>query len=134
MRTPMTLCINNAPGRLIFVVDDDPSIRSFICRLLKRVTNALVLEAAEPDVALSLAHTIGRPIDLLVSDIDLRAAKTGIDLARELARSYPPMAVLLISARDLPEPDLPAEWRFLAKPFPVPALVDCVRELCGSPA
>ncbi|HLK64443.1 MAG TPA: hypothetical protein VKU19_13450 [Bryobacteraceae bacterium] len=119
-----------ANDRVIFVVEEDPSIRNFICRLLKQVTGALVLDSAAPDLALSLARSIGRPIDLLVSDIDLGAAQSGIDLAYELARSGSLVAVLLISGRDAAPYDLPPGWRFLAKPFPVPDFLQCVSELC----
>jgi hypothetical protein len=55
--------------------------------------------------------------------------KTGIDLARELTASNESMKVLLMSARDLPPHGLAPEWRFLAKPFGISALLDSVNEL-----
>jgi DNA-binding NtrC family response regulator len=98
--------------------------------MLKRSTNAFVIEASSPYGALSIARSIGRPIDLLVSDIDLHAAKTGLELAREIAANNPSAAVLLMSGGDSPVGAIPAEWRFLAKPFPLEVLLDCVSELC----
>ena len=114
---------------VILVVEDDRNIRRFVCSVLKRVTKARVLEASDPDSALSIAHSIGRPIDLLISDIGLHAAKTGIELAREISAGEPSTKILLMSGGDFRENSFPAEWRFLAKPFPLLVFLDCVNDL-----
>jgi len=121
---------------LILVVEDDWGTRRFICSMLKRSTNAFVIEASSPYGALSIAGSIGRPIDLLISDIDLHSAKTGIEVAREIAANNPSVAVLLMSGGASPVGAIPMEWRFLAKPFPLEVFLDCVRELgrCVKPA
>ena len=116
----------------ILVVDDEWSIRRFVCGLLNHATTALVIDAADPDAAVSLARRIGRPIGLLISDINLGAAKNGIDLARELCDIHPSMKVLLMSGDECPQGEIPAAWRFLAKPFPVTVFADCVSALCRS--
>ncbi|HLI86794.1 MAG TPA: hypothetical protein VKV17_23005 [Bryobacteraceae bacterium] len=67
---------------------------------------------------------------LLISDIELGDTKTGIDLAAELASGCPLMRVLLISGRDGPPRDIPAESRYLAKPFAIAAFLESVRQLC----
>jgi CheY-like chemotaxis protein len=142
----VTPCINNevrrripvrrreaVPGEpLILVVEDDPSTRHFICTILKYATTALVFEASDPDVALTMAGALGRPVDLLVSDIDLAVAKTGIDLAREIVVINPSAKVLLISGNDSPLGCISPDWRFLAKPFSIAAFLACVDELCGT--
>ena len=115
---------------LIFVVDDNGGTRRFVCTVLRHTTNALVMEAASPEEALSMARSVGRPIDMLISDIALSADKNGIDLAREIAAEYSAVRVLLISGGDLPESGIPAGWRFLAKPFPLAAFLDCVHDFC----
>jgi len=122
-----TRVLRDAP--LILVVEDDGRTLDFILTLLKYAISAQVLSARNPSSALSAAGAAGRSIDLLISDIDLAAGKTGIDLARELARNNPSMKVVLMSARDVPRRDLHAEWRFLAKPFMVTTLLDYVGEL-----
>jgi DNA-binding NarL/FixJ family response regulator len=78
---------------------------------------------------LSIVHASEHPPDLLISDIDLSASRSGVDLARELAAENPSTRVLLISGGNSPGA-LPASWRFLAKPFPTAKLLDCVGELC----
>ena len=140
----MTVCIENdagrrpagpsreAPGRpLILVVDDDSRTRRFVCTVLKYFTGAVVMEAASPKAALLMALALDRPIDLLVSDIELADAKSGTDLAREVTAASPTTDILLMSGRDCPPCNIPAEWRFLSKPFPTAALLDCVRALLG---
>ena len=116
---------------LILVVEDDASIRRFLCTLLKRTTCALVMDAAAPDLAWSMARSIGQPIDLLISDIDLGTSMNGVELARALSASELAIHVLLMSAGKYPENGIPSNWRFLEKPFPVAELLDCVNALCG---
>jgi CheY-like chemotaxis protein len=115
-----------AGAPLVLVVEDDARTLQFILTLLRYASPALVLEASDPHGALQAAGAIGRPIDLLISDIDLSDAMTGIDLARELAARHRSMKVVLMSACDLLQSGLPPEWRFLGKPFPIAALLDCV--------
>ena len=91
-----------------------------------------MIEASGPCDALSMARSMGRPTDLLISDIGLHAAKTGVDLAHEIVADNPSMKVMLISGGGFPEDGIPAEWRFLAKPFPLMVFLDCVNELCRS--
>jgi DNA-binding NtrC family response regulator len=117
---------------LVLLVEDDPGIRRFISTILRRATSVLLHEAADPFTALSIARRTGRPIDLLISDIDLSAARTGIDLACELTAGNPSMHVLLMSAADRPKFELPRPWRFLSKPFQLSEFLNCVNELCAS--
>jgi DNA-binding NtrC family response regulator len=117
---------------LILLVEDDPGTRRFISTILRHATSAQVQEASDPFTALSIAHRNGRPIDLLISDIDLSATRTGVDLARELTASNPSIRVLLISAADCPQFELPRPWRFLSKPFQLSEFLNCVNELCAS--
>jgi DNA-binding NtrC family response regulator len=116
----------------ILVVEDDSSIRRFLSTILRSATPALVVDAADPYAALSIAEKIGRPIDLLISDINLSAGITGIDLARELAATNPSMKVLLMSGGDCPQYEISPAWQFLAKPFPIEVFLDCVNALCCS--
>jgi len=118
----------------ILVVEDNWSIRRFLCTILKNATPALVVDAADPYTALSIARKIGRPIDLLVSDINLSVAISGIDLARQLAVINPSMKVLLMSGGDCPQYEISSGWQFLAKPFPVEVFLDCINALCCSPS
>lgn len=121
---------NGAPA--ILVVEDDSSIRRFLCTILRQATPALVVDASDPFAALSIARKIGRPINLLISDINLCAGISGIDLARELAATNPALKVLLMSGGDCPQYEISSAWQFLAKPFPIEVFLDCVNALCCS--
>lgn len=116
---------------LIILVDDEPGIRRFICAALKHATGAEVIEAADPGSALEVTRRLEIPIDLLISDVNLSADQTGVDLAREICRSNCSAKVLLISGTGVPPHDMPANWSFLAKPFAISALIECVTRLCA---
>lgn len=128
-QTPLALReFNGDPA--ILVVEDDWGVRRFLCTILRHATPALVVDVADPCAALSVACKIGRPIDLLISDINLSADINGIDLARELAATNPSMKVLLMSAGDCPQYGIAPAWQFLAKPFPIKIFLECVNALC----
>jgi DNA-binding NtrC family response regulator len=139
----MTLCTKDEPERrapsalyessgepIIFVVEDDFRIRHLIGTLLRRLTPAAVSEAADPHAALLMARDIGSRVDLLISDIDLRASIDGVDLARALAKVNPSMQVLLMSAVERPLFGIPKTWRFLAKPFTLESFLASIGPLC----
>jgi DNA-binding NtrC family response regulator len=86
------------------------------------------MEASNPDAALSMARSAARPIDLLISDVNLGSDKDGIELAREIASANPRLNVLLISGGPKPERDMPCGWRFLAKPFKIAEFLIVVRD------
>jgi DNA-binding NtrC family response regulator len=117
---------------LIFVVEDDWRTRRFICTVLKYATNAHVMEASCAHTALSMAQALDRPIDLLISEVDLAGAECGLDLPRKMAARSPSMNVLLVSFRDCPPGNTPPAWRFLSIPFPTATFLSCVNQLCGS--
>ncbi len=116
-------------GAAILVVDDDSSIRRFTCLLLKRATEAEVLEADSPRESLRIARASEKPIRLLISDIDLRAEIDGVALAGEIVAMSPETRVVLISGDDSPRNRLRPEWLFVRKPFGVSELIDAVDSL-----
>ena len=68
----------------ILVVEDDSSIRRFICTLLRHTITASLVDVADPFAALSAARSMDTPIELLISDIDLSSSMNGVELARQL--------------------------------------------------
>src|SRR5579884_3622010 len=98
----------------ILLVDDDWSARGFLGTVLTRAMNALVIEADDPQSALTKAAEMETDFDLLITDIDLSSDRTGIDVAHEVTEHHPTTKVVLMSAADAPQPEFPAEWQFLA--------------------
>src|SRR5947209_16286447 len=103
---------DDAGQPVILLVEDDLGLR----RLLRVAVSYAIqsstrtpdlIEAADSCSALAIARTLLRPIDLLITDIRLGSGPSGLDVARELSRTNPEMEVLLMSANDLPESDLP---------------------------
>jgi DNA-binding response OmpR family regulator len=130
-QAPLTVCAASGEPAIL-VVEDDDGIRRFICTLFAMTET--VIEAAGPDAAFPIARKLGRRIALLISDVNLSASLNGVELARELAMADPSMKVLLMSAADGPGCKIPSTWRFLAKPFSIKSLLDCVITLCSSAA
>jgi DNA-binding NtrC family response regulator len=121
-------------GPVIVVVENDWRTCRFIFTVLKYETHAAVIEAPSPSAALSMVRSLGRPVDLLIVDVDLASAGSGIEFAREVAGNDRSMNVLLISGKDHPPFGIPPAWKFLSIPFSTAALLDCVEELCCSAA
>ena len=117
--------------RVILVVEDDWRTRHFICTVLKYSVNAQVIESSSPRGALFLARELECRIDLLISNIDLGDAKTGMDVAREIVADNPSIGVLLMSGRRrIPPCEIPSAWMFLSIPFPTATFLNCVSQLC----
>jgi PAS domain S-box-containing protein len=101
-------------GRIL-LVEDEEDVRAFVRRVLEQ-TGYDVTEAATGSDAL-VAATVGRPPDLLVTDI-LMPGMTGVELARRLREIRPGLPVLLVSGfADDPLVPGDQDMRFLTKPF-----------------
>jgi DNA-binding response OmpR family regulator len=83
----------------IFLVEDEPVLRSSLARGLSRLTNVEVLTAGTFDEAVLFLGT--RVPSLLISDIDLPGA-SGLDLVAEFSRRE--IDVPIIATRSRPGP------------------------------
>jgi DNA-binding NtrC family response regulator len=109
----------------ILVIDDDAAS----CALLGEIFAAQGWETAsaqEPQRALELA---GREsFDLVVSDINLEAAQTGLDILRELRGRAPVILVTGFGTLDAAvEASREGAWDFISKPFKVEEVVAAAR-------
>ena len=75
----------------ILVVDDEPSIREFVCRVLHK-RGYVTAVAADGHEALAIALTLG-PVDLLLTDL-VMPKMNGDELARQLCVQQPDLKVL----------------------------------------
>ena len=119
----------------VLLVEDEGAIR----RLAERVLTDQgyrVLSAANAAEARELWSANEGDVDLLLSDVTMPGL-SGVAFAAELAGSVRPPRTLFISgylAGGVGGPALPAEARFLAKPFTVAALLVAVRATLDSVA
>ncbi|HUQ34571.1 MAG TPA: sigma-54 dependent transcriptional regulator, partial [Pyrinomonadaceae bacterium] len=109
----------------ILVVDDDRAS----CELLSEIFAAQgwsAETAQTPERALELAAVC--PLDLIISDINLEAEQTGLDLLQQLRDRCP---VILVTGFGTLEAAVEASregaWDFISKPFKVEEVVATVR-------
>ncbi len=109
----------------ILVVDDDRAS----CDLLREIFVAHgwgVETAQSPDKALELAAR--EKFDLLVSDVNLEAAKSGLDLLKNLRGQCPVILVTGFGSLEAAvEASREGAWDFISKPFKVEEVVATAR-------
>jgi DNA-binding NtrC family response regulator len=105
----------------ILVVDDDRAS----CELLREifVSQGWVVEAAlTPNEALQKAH--GAQFDLIFSDVNLEAEKSGFDLLKDLRAQCPVVLVTGFGSLDAAvRSSREGAWDFISKPFKVEEVV-----------
>ena len=123
-----------AEKAIILVVEDEPSLRLLVRKVLER-SGFAVLEAASGLAALELWDTDKPPIDLLLTDMVMPDGMSGRQLAERLKADNPALKVLYTSgySTDLLGKDLELQEgiNFLQKPYPPAKLVQTVRTALG---
>jgi DNA-binding response OmpR family regulator len=117
------------PTETILVVDDEPSVRTLIEKILT-LRGYAVVAASEAEEALRLNRE--REVDAVVTDVMLPSMK-GPELVEKLRQHRPELRALFISGftRDaLQDRGVgPADAAFVQKPFTGEALSSRLREL-----
>jgi CheY-like chemotaxis protein len=117
------------PSETILVVDDEPSVRTLIERILT-MRGYTVLAASGPEEALALNRE--HDVDAAITDVMLPSMK-GPELVEQLRRHRPHLRALFISgftSDALRDGGInPAEVAFVQKPFTGEALTSRLREL-----
>jgi two-component system OmpR family response regulator len=116
----------------ILVVDDDPSVREMLARVLAG-EGYLALTAADGVKALEIAA--GVLIDLVLLDLNL-PQKSGWDTFERLTAENPLLPVIIVTARSnqLFTAMGAGVGALLEKPLDFPELLQTVRELLEEPA
>jgi signal transduction histidine kinase len=117
LRLPLRRAGQTDPARLVLLVEDQPDIRTEVREMLCALGQQ-VIEADTPQDALALARIEG--LSLVLSDIHLGGALTGVDLLARLSRDHPALAMGLMTS--LPRTDplhqrARADWPVIGKPF-----------------
>ncbi len=104
----------------ILIVDDDRETCQFIAELLEAPGREISWES-DPHAA--LLHAQGTPVDLVISDINLNASETGLDILRAAKRANPQAQVVLISGFGTLETAIEAvragAFDYISKPFDI---------------
>jgi CheY-like chemotaxis protein len=118
----------NGSHARILVVDDEPAVRRYVCRVLDAEGYA-VHEAADGAEALELVRSEPDRWDLIVSDIVMPRCN-GVELHQHLAAIAATMPIILMSGyaeAALAELGIAVPCGLLVKPFPADLLLDEVR-------
>jgi two-component system, cell cycle sensor histidine kinase and response regulator CckA len=116
--------------RIIFVVEDEPTLRALVRRVLER-GGYEVIEAASGLAALELWKTNKIHVDLLLTDMVMPDGISGRQLAEQLKIDNPQLKVIYTTgySPDLMGKDVALKEgvNFLQKPYPPQKLVETVR-------
>ncbi len=114
----------------IFVVEDEPSLRALVRKVLER-HGFQVIDAASGVAALEVWSQNQATIDLLLTDMVMPDGMTGKDLAEKLKADNPKLKVVYTtgySADLLGDGILLRDGiNFLQKPYPPQKLLDTIR-------
>jgi len=114
--TELAIVSDQQSSGVILLVEDEPLVRLVAADLLAD-SHFQVIEAASAEEALTVLRA-GVAVDVLVSDVEMPPGIDGFDLAWEVHRRWPTIAILIASGRKWPaEGNLPPGAGFLAKPY-----------------
>lgn len=113
----------------ILVVEDDPSLRSFLTKAITRLGYSV--SSAESGAAALEAFQLHQDIDLLLTDIEIGGTTDGFEVAAQLRRVAPGLRVLFTSGSGDPAVAQRAaalsHAEPLRKPFGLAALEQALR-------
>ena len=120
-----------ASGRVILVVDDDPTVRQFVADILRQRGHEVIAAAGGREALRAVYERSSTP-DLVVSGVDM-PAMSGIELAARLTADRPGIRIVLMTGR----PDSAARARahtelvsaVLLKPLSLQALLAAVDQV-----
>jgi DNA-binding NtrC family response regulator len=104
----------------ILIVDDDRETCQFIAELLEAPGREIAFEF---DPRAALAHAETTPVDLVISDINLNASQSGLDILHAAKKANPRAQVVLISGFGTLETAIEAvragAFDYISKPFDI---------------
>lgn len=122
----------------VLIVDDEEDIRTSIAALLRRALpgkRVIVEEAASYEQAMAIADRTPKdstPL-LVLSDFNLKAKKTGLDVLDDVGRKFPAAKRVLMTAYLLSDFGVDASRvkldAFLRKPVSPPAFSDLLAQV-----
>jgi CheY-like chemotaxis protein len=111
------------------VVDDDGLIRMDAMDILEEA-GFRTFEASDGDTAMTLLAEQQALIVLLFTDVQMPGSRDGFAVARETARRWPHIAIVVASGQVEPGPgEMPDGAHFLGKPFTAEMVYDHLREI-----
>ena len=92
-----------------------------------------VLEATNADEAIKILESVSG-LQLIFTDIDMPGSMNGLKLAAAVRGRWPPNSILATSGHfKMKAGDLPADARFIPKPYQPTQVINAIRELTSAP-
>jgi CheY-like chemotaxis protein len=112
----------------VLVVEDETFIRMDVVEML-RAAGFDILEATNADEAIQMLER-HFDIRLMFTDIDMPGSMNGLKLAGTVSDRWPPVRIIATSGHfKIQDGDLPADARFIPKPYQPAQIISAVREL-----
>lgn len=119
----------NTSAPYALVVDDDGLIRMDAMDILEEA-GFRTFEASDGDKAIALLAQEHALIVLLFTDVQMPGTRNGFAVARETARQWPHIAIVVASGQVQPSPgDMPEGACFIGKPFTAEMVHDHLRDI-----
>jgi PAS domain S-box-containing protein len=114
----------------VLLVEEDDVIRKMVASILT-ADGYTVLSERTADEGLDIARRLGRPIDLLITQVGGSAGRASEQLIRDIQSEHPKVRLLATCNPDgVPSEPIPAEaYACVIKPFALSALIKSVRNL-----
>ena len=129
----MTVPAPESESKTILLVDDEPSVRSIVMKILRRAKYT-VLEAESGAAAMKVAQSHPDKIDMIITDLYM-PGQQGPEVVKELTVVRPGIKVLFISGYAdhdvVARTGVPGGANFLQKPFSGQELIAAVVATLG---
>jgi two-component system, response regulator PdtaR len=112
---------------LILIVEDEALVR-FAAVGMFEDAGFRMIEAANSDQALELLAADSN-VQLLFTDVNMSGTIDGLALARQVQERWPHIGIIVVSAKWVPQPDLPIGSWFEQKPYRPESVIRHAREL-----
>lgn len=107
----------------VLIIEDEAAILNLLKRIVSYMDHEAHIAPSGPDALTFLA---GHEVDLIISDLRMPGAPSGVELIRELRNRFPRLPIIVISG--YVSRDFMAKWpelgvdEFLPKPFNMDAI------------
>ncbi|HEY4941450.1 MAG TPA: response regulator [Rhizomicrobium sp.] len=116
---------------MVLVVESEALIRMSAVHIVQDAGFA-TLDAGNADEAIAMLESRG-DIRAVFTDINMTGSMNGLRLAHAIRGRWPPIHLIVASGRKVPaEGELPANGRFILKPYTPEHVAAVLRELFGS--
>ena len=114
---------------VVLIVEDDQLLQLLTTDILEDA-GFTVIHAENADQAVAILE-VRFDIGILLTDINMPGSMDGLKLAHAVRDRWPPIKIIIVSSR-APESGLPAESRFLSKPYQSAVLISEIWALVDS--